>query len=141
GRHGEQARPEGTPPLQRFRISLTDLPAPTSGLANPPQVVDRPAGAALNLPPGFKIDQFADEGQFKTLRYIIEGPERQVFAADATANTIRSLNDTNSDGTVDERHVFAEGLNKPWGIAISNGYFYVGNTDSVVRWKYTPGLK
>ena len=26
-------------------------------------------------------------------------------------------------------------------MAIANGYFYVGNTDSVVRWKYTAGLK
>jgi glucose/arabinose dehydrogenase len=141
GRHGGQARPQGEPPLQRFHISLTDLPAPTSGIANPPQVVDRPADATLHLPTGFKIDQFADEGQFKTLRYILEGPEGEVFAADSSANTITSLNDTNNDGKVDERHVFAEGLNMPWGMAIANGYFYVGNTDSVVRWKYTPGQK
>ena len=140
-RHVEQAKPEGAPPLQKYRVSPTELPAPGTGTANPPQVVDRPAGAQLNLPSGFKIDQFADEGQFKTLRYIIEGPDGEVFAADVTANTITSLNDTNHDGKVDERHVFAEGLNKPWGMAIANGYFYVGNTDSVVRWKYTAGLK
>ncbi len=140
-RHVEQAKPEGAPPLQKYRVSPTELPAPGTGIANPPQVVDRPAGAQLNLPPGFKIDQFADEGEFKTLHYIIEGPDGEVFAADVTANTITSLNDTNNDGKVDERHVFAEGLNKPWGMAIANGYFYVGNTDSVVRWKYTAGLK
>jgi glucose/arabinose dehydrogenase len=140
-RHAEQAKPEGTPPLQKYRVSPTELPSPTTGTANPPQVVDRPAGAELHLPPGFKIDQFADEGQFKTLRYIIEGPNGEVFAADVTANTIVSLSDTNGDGKADERHVFADGLNRPFGMAIGDGYFYVGNTDSVVRWKYTAGLK
>ncbi len=134
-----QARPEGTAPLQKYHIRPGDIPAPTTGIANPPEVVGRPAGAALNLPPGFKIDVFADEGQFKTLRYIIEGPEGDVFAADVTANTITILRDTNNDGKADERHVFAEGLNRPFGMAIANGYFYVGNTDSVVRWKYAPG--
>ena len=134
-----QARPEGTAPLQKYHIMPGDIPAPTTGTANPPMVVDRPAGAALNLPPGFKIDVFADEGQFKTLRYIIEGPNGDVFAADATANTITILRDTNDDGKADERHVFVEGLKRPFGMAIANGYFYVGNTDSVVRWKYAPG--
>jgi glucose/arabinose dehydrogenase len=134
-----QTRPEGTAPLQKYHIRPGDIPAPTTGTANPPEVVARPTGAALNLPPGFKIDVFADEGQFKTLRYIIEGPEGDVFAADVTANTITILRDTNNDGKADERHVFAEGLNRPFGMAIANGYFYVGNTDSVVRWKYAPG--
>jgi glucose/arabinose dehydrogenase len=129
-----QARPEGTAPLQKYHITPSDIPAPTTGTANPPMVVARPAGAELNLPPGFKIDVFADEGQFKTLRYIIEGPEGDVFAADVTANTITILRDTNNDGKADERHVFAEGLNRPFGMAIANGYFYVGNTDSIVRW-------
>jgi glucose/arabinose dehydrogenase len=136
---GGQARPEGPGPLHKYHITPSDIPAPTTGTANPPMVVARPAGAELSLPPGFKIDVFADEGQFKTLRYIIEGPDGDVFAADVTANTITILRDTNNDGKADERHVFAEGLNRPFGMAIANGYFYVGNTDSVVRWKYAPG--
>ncbi len=140
-RLGGQAKPEGPPPLQKYHITLSDLPAPSNGVPNPPMVVDKPAGASLNLPPGFKIDVFADEGAFKTLRYIIEGSNGEVFAADATANTITSLSDTDGDGKADERHVFADGLKRPWGMAISNGYFYVGNTDNVVRWKYTAGQK
>jgi len=134
-----QARPEGSGPLHKYHITPSDIPAPATGTANPPMVIARPAGAELSLPPGFKIDVFADEGQFRTLRYIIEGPDGDVFAADVTANTITILRDTNNDGKADERHVFAEGLNRPFGMAIANGYFYVGNTDSVVRWKYAPG--
>jgi len=134
-----QVKPEGPPPLQKYHIRPDDIPAPTRGIANPPMVVAKPAGASLNLPPGFKIDVFADEGAFKTLRYIIEGPNGDVFAADSTANTVTILRDTDNDGKADERQVFAEGLKHPFGMAIANGYFYVGNTDSVVRWKYVPG--
>jgi hypothetical protein len=36
------------------------------------------------------------------LRYIIEGPEGDVFAADVTANTITILRDTNNDGKADD---------------------------------------
>ena len=102
-----QGKPEGTPPLQKYHIRPDDIPKPTRGIANPPMVVDKPAGASLNLPPGFKIDVFADEGAFRTLRYIIEGPNGDVFAADTTANTITILRDTDNDGKADERHLFA----------------------------------
>ncbi len=136
-----QAKPEGAPPLQKYHVVVGDIPAPTEGQANPAQTVDKPAGATLNLPAGFAIDVFAEAGDFKTLRYIIEGANGEIFAADATANTITSISDTNGDGKADERHVFATGLNRPWGMAIGGGYFYVANTDAVVRWKYTAGQK
>jgi len=48
-----QARPEGSGPLHKYHITTSDIPAPTTGTANPPMVVARPAGAELNLPPGF----------------------------------------------------------------------------------------
>ena len=135
----EQGTPEGTPPLQKYHITPGDLPTPTSGVANPPEVVDKPAGAELRVPPGFSIDVFADGTGFQTLRNLIEAPNGDLFAADFSANTITLLRDTNNDGKVDERKVVASGLSGPFGLAISNGYFYVGNTGSVVRWKFVPG--
>ena len=134
-----QVKAEGAGLLQKYHVALGDIPAPGTGTANPPQVVDKPAGATLNLPPGFAIDIFAEAGDFKNLRYIIEGDNGEIFAADSSANTITSISDTDGDGKADERHVFAEGLKRPWGMAITGGYFYVASTDSVVRWKYTPG--
>ena len=133
-----QAKPSGEGPLRSYLIRPGDLPGPAAGTANPPQIVARPAGAELHLPDGFAIDVFA-EGGFKTLRWAIEGPGGDIFAADATSNTITLLRDTNNDGKADSRLPFASGLNRPFGMAIQNGYFYVGNTDAVVRWKYTPG--
>jgi glucose/arabinose dehydrogenase len=137
----DQGTPEatGTPSLQKYHITPGELPTPTDGVANPPEVVDKPADAELRLPPGFAIDVFAQDVGFQTLRNLMEAPNGDLFAADATANTITLLRDANNDGKVDERKVVASGLNRPYGMAISNGYFYVGNTDSVVRWKWAPG--
>ena len=43
---------------------------------------------------------------------------------------------TDGDGDVDARHVFAENLNQPFGMALVGEYLYVGNTDAVVRFRY-----
>ena len=133
-----QSRPTGAGPLKSYHIRPGDLPPPATGVANPPQVVARPPGAQLTLPPGFAIDVFADGG-FKTLRWAMEGAGGEIFVTDTTANTITVLRDTDRDGKADSRAVFAEGLNRPMGMAIRDGWFYVGNTDAIVRWKYAPG--
>lgn len=133
-----QSRGTGTGPLKSYHIKPDDLPTPTKGVANPPQVVPRPAGADLTLPPGFSISVFA-EGGFQTLRWAMQGPGGEVFVTDTTANTITRLRDADGDGKAEERSVFATGLNRPMGMAIHDGWFYVGNTDAIVRFKYAPG--
>jgi glucose/arabinose dehydrogenase len=133
-----QSRPTGAGPLKSYHIRPGDLPPPAAGVANPPQVVARPPGAQLTLPPGFAIDVFADSG-FKTLRWAMEGPGGEVFVTDTTANTITMLRDADKDGKAETRAVFAQGLDRPMGMAIHGGWFYVGNTDAIVRWKYAPG--
>ena len=60
--------------------------------------------------------------------------------ADApTANRVTLLRDKNGDGKVDSRHVFAEGLNSPFGIALANGNIFIANTDAVLWWPYEDG--
>ena len=72
-----QARPEGSGPLHKYHITPGDIPAPTTGIGQPADGGRSSGRRTLNLPPGFTIDVFADEGQFRTLRYIIEGPDRR----------------------------------------------------------------
>jgi glucose/arabinose dehydrogenase len=48
------------------------------------------------------------------------------------------LRDADGDGAVDARHVFAEGLNQPFGVVLVGEHLYVANTDAVVRFRYTP---
>jgi len=42
-------------------------------------------------------------------------------------------------GLAEERSIFAEGLNEPFGIAFWHDFVYVGNTDAVTRYRYKPG--
>jgi glucose/arabinose dehydrogenase len=56
-----------------------------------------------------------------------------------SANRITLLRDTNGDGVADQRSVLLKGLNSPFGMALVGGQLYVGNTDSLVRFPFTPG--
>lgn len=138
-----------TPPGSGKRIVLTPggLPKPfdTPSMRKPPKVIPQPSGARLELPPGFDLSVFS-EGDYNNPRWIKEGPNGDLFLADSQANKIYLLRDANKDGKIDnasERFVFAESLNKPFGMAVqkigADTWFYIGNTDSVVRFKYTPG--
>ncbi len=56
-----------------------------------------------------------------------------------SANRISLLRDRNGDGIADERSVFLDGLNSPFGMALVGNDFYVANTDAVLRFPYTSG--
>ncbi len=127
----------------RIVITPDALPKPfaTKAVANGPRTTTPPPGAALALPPGFQLSVFA-EGDFQNPRWILVGPNGDLFLADSRANTIILLRDTNRDGRIDnatERFTFASGLNQPFGMAINQGYFYIANTNEVLRYKYQPG--
>ncbi len=131
------------PKAERIVIRPDSLPKPdaTSSAKNPPKVVDPSPGASLYLPSGFAVDVFA-EGDFVYPRWIIEGPNGDLFLTDSKANKVFLLRDANKDGWIDnasERFTFLEGLNRPFGMAIRDGYFYVANTDGVLRYKYQAG--
>jgi glucose/arabinose dehydrogenase len=126
--------------LQKYRITPQDLPAPfaTPDAPNPSTVVPRPADAVLMTPVGFSVSVFA-EGDFKRVRWVAQALNGDVFATDAVANTLVLLRDRDGDGAAEERHVFAEGLNRPFGIAFSPNGLYVANVNAVLRWKYAAG--
>ena len=127
-------------PGMHYDITPASLPPPnaTEDATNPPRVIAKPAGVELQLPPGFAIKTFA-EGGFQRARWMALAPNGDVFVADADADSIYILRGMNADGTVRERFTFATGLNKPFGMAFWHDYFYVGNTDSIVRFRYKPG--
>lgn len=56
-----------------------------------------------------------------------------------TANRIILLRDNNQDGIADERTIFIQGLNSPFGMALIGNDFYVANTDSIMRFHYISG--
>jgi len=136
-------------------------PFPTVKVA---EAVGWPADGAPVAPAGFSVTRFAEGLDHP--RWILVLPNNDVLVAEAStkpeeggglvgwvrnsiqrragalagsADRITLLRDSNRDGIVDQRSVFAENLNQPFGMAIGGGYVYIGNTDAVVRFPYALG--
>lgn len=65
--------------------------------------------------------------------------QKKAGATVKSPNRITLLRDTNGDGVADQRFVFAEGLNSPFGMALVGDQFYVANTDAIVKFPYSEG--
>ncbi|MBK6723602.1 MAG: sorbosone dehydrogenase family protein [Acidobacteria bacterium] len=102
------------------------------------RVVPQPANAKLTVPKGFKVNVYA-EGDFRYPRWMALAPNGDIFVADSRANSIIVLRDTNKDGKADQRWVWSSKLAQPFGMAFHKDWFYVANTDSVVRFSYKKG--
>jgi glucose/arabinose dehydrogenase len=64
---------------------------------------------------------------------------RRAAAMGVSANRITLLRDADGDGVAEIREVFLDGLSQPFGMALLGDTFYVGNTDGLVAFPYTPG--
>jgi hypothetical protein len=71
--------------------------------------------------------------------YAMTATMKRAGAAGVSANRITLLRDADGDGVAEIQEVFLENLNQPFGMAMLNNTFYVGNTDGVVAFPYTPG--
>jgi glucose/arabinose dehydrogenase len=56
-----------------------------------------------------------------------------------SANRITLLRDNQGRGVADARTIFLQGLNSPFGMALVGDYFYVANTDAILRFPYKDG--
>jgi glucose/arabinose dehydrogenase len=125
-------------PVSSYDPSKLPPPYHTESARRNSRVVPMPVGAKLTVPKGFKVNVYA-EGDFREPRWMALAPNGDVFLADSQANKVFVLRDKNKDGVAEERFVFSDKLSQPFGMAFSNGWFYVANTDSIVRFKYEPG--
>lgn len=121
-------------------IKPGDLPAPyaSESVRRNSKVIPQPADAVLNVPKGFKVNIYA-QGDFKYPRWMALAPNGDVFVADSRANSIIILRDKDKDGVAEERFVYADNLAQPFGMAFHKDWFYVANTDSIVRFPYKNG--
>lgn len=120
-------------------LALQQLPPPfhTPWYRKITKIVPQPEGAPLKIPPGFRVNLFADK--LEHARWMALAPNGDVFLAESGFGKITVLGDTDSDGVADLKETFASGLNRPFGLAFRDGYLYVGNNDAVVRFPYKPG--
>ena len=130
-------------PGRRHRIDLAKLPVPfdTPSAAKFPRLVDKPAGAKLSVPAGFKVELFAKDLQgARTMRVASNG---DIILAQTQANRISVLRPS-ADGSKPEKiFTFAQGLNLPFGMALvpadNPKWLYVAETNRVVRYAYKVG--
>jgi glucose/arabinose dehydrogenase len=141
-----------------------NLPAPydTKSTKTYCKVIGWPTDKMPVAPAGFTVSQFA--GNLDNPRNIFVAPNGDVFVSQAntelnaieriganiigvgksqkygkSANNIILLRDTNGDGVPDLKTVFLANLNQPYGILILDNWFYVANTDGLLRYPYKAG--
>lgn len=125
-------------------VGQLHLPVPdtTHDAEKRSEIIGWSDGQTPKAPEGFMVTKFADG--LKHPRNIYLAPNNDIFIAESddkekSANQITILRDTNNDGKPDVQEVFLTGLNQPYGMLVYGGYFYVGNTDGIVRYPYKEG--
>jgi glucose/arabinose dehydrogenase len=131
---------------QSFAVAADTLPPPyaTPSVSRPSVFIGWPTGKKPLAPPGFVVSIYASG--FNSPRWIYQGPNGDIFVAESrtgtnAANRITILRDTNRNGIPELRQTFLQSLNKPLGMLILKGKFYVANTDGVVQYSYLTGQK
>ena len=135
----------GDAPGVRRKITVADLPPPneTRSANNGPDIVSRPAGAQLSVPPGFRIEEYADG--LRDPRYLLTAPNGDTFVVESRADQIKVLRDRDGDVRPDVTELFTtDSLKRPFGIAFyppgaEPQFIYVANTDGVIRFPYRNG--
>lgn len=144
------------------------LPEPNKSLiptVNIAKATGWPAGAKPQAAPGFRVEAFARNLDHPRWLHVLPNGDVLVAESDAppkpesggirgwimkkvmaragsggeSANRITLLRDKDGDGTPEQRTVFLEGLNSPFGMALVGDQLYVANTDVLVRFTYEEG--
>jgi glucose/arabinose dehydrogenase/cytochrome c2 len=131
-------------PGRAHRIDLNALPAPyqTPSAANFPRLVDKPPGATLQVPPGFKVNVYTSEVQAP--RAMRLAPNGDIFLTETQTGRIKVLRPSADGATAASVEVFAQGLVLPFGMAFYPSgrhprWLYVAETNRVVRYAYKVG--
>ena len=136
-------------PGVRYHIRPADLPTPTMAgsdpepsMAAPAEVVAAPAGAMPTVPDGFAVSVFARGlNQPRRLRV---APNGDVFVSESGAGRVLVFQ-AGDTGASAEPGVFAENLDRPYGIAFVPAadpqWVYVAAANQVVRYPYRAGAR
>lgn len=138
------------------------LPAPfaTKSVMDFSDVIGWKNGNTPQAPKGFTVAKFADG--FDNPRWVCVTPNGDVLIAESngstnifkkvggaiigaakadnlqkSANRITLIRPGTNGGVL--RTTFLEGLNQPFGMLVLGNWFYVANTDALIRYPYKPG--
>ncbi|MGC4047878.1 MAG: PQQ-dependent sugar dehydrogenase [Armatimonas sp.] len=119
--------------------TIGKLPERGKSVLRIPKLVPAPNEHFLKAPSGFMVSLEANG--LKTPRWLAIAPDGARFVVESHVERKGVGKSPNRISVLygDQRVVWAEGLNLPFGIGFFKGFLYVANTDSVVRWPYTVG--
>lgn len=107
---------------------------------------------------GFKVSRFADS--LNSPRHVYVASNGDIFVAQArtekegekdekmdsrnqyrskSPNEILRFRDSNGDGIADQKETILTGLSQPFGMLVHGNWFYVANTDGLMRFPYENG--
>lgn len=144
------------------QINPPVLPEPyaTPLVNNFSKVIGWSDGKMPVTPKGFTVTRFAED--FHNPRWIYVAPNGDVFVSEAATekpdkdeynkhgtaksefqnyivrNRITLFRDKDGDGKYDSHYIYKTGLNQPFGMLVVDNYFYVANTDALLRFPYNP---
>jgi glucose/arabinose dehydrogenase len=139
-----------------------ELPYSTKSVTNFSNVIGWSANEKPTAPAGFEVSKYADGFQNPRWLYIL--PNGDVLVAESnshhttvekiegtiigagksndlskSANRITLLRDADKDGIPEVRDTFLTNLNQPFGMLVLGNWFYVANTDALLRFPYKSG--
>jgi glucose/arabinose dehydrogenase len=120
-----------------FQASMLAQPYATPASAERSKKAEDPNLGKLQLPPGFHANLFAD--RLSNARWLQMAANGDVFLAEADANKITLLRDTNNDGKADMVTTFADGFSDPHGMAFVPGKFLVADAYGIYSFPYKDG--
>jgi len=146
---------------QTYIMDTLNLPEPyaTPSINNFSKVMGWSEGTTPVAPTGFTVSKFADG--FENPRWIYVAPNGDIFVSEAgtkepdkevdrfgksktdsqnygSANSIILFRDADKDGQYEQRYTYKTELNQPFGMLVIGNYFYVANTDGLLRFPYNP---
>ncbi|HEY2383950.1 MAG TPA: sorbosone dehydrogenase family protein [Terriglobia bacterium] len=139
--------------------NVPPVPPVMAAKPNPGSVVPRPDNAMPKVPAAFTVELFADN--VPNARMMVYAPNGDLFVSEPSQNAVVILRSSTKNGLPDQRFTFEQGtppqrgrggqgrgaapaasngeMTQPFGLAFHEGYLYVGNTNSLVRYKYKTG--
>lgn len=152
----------GSATTSGYQSDTLAAPYATGSSKNFSKVIGWGAQETPKAPPGFTVTRFADGLDHPRWIYVADNGE--IFVAESntilkgimklgakisrkiktqhignSADRIILFRDLNKDGVPEHRYVFMEGLKQPFGMLVLGKKFYVGNTDALMQYDYTPG--
>ena len=106
-----------------------------TGLADPRSVYVLPNGDVLVVETGGPPPPSPSRPKDLVMSWV----EKKTHSQTKPGQRILLFRDTNGDGLPEDKSVFLDHLNSPFGVVLVGGDLYVADTDAVLRYPYTTG--